>query len=116
SFHHEIQLSGPFFSLGSGCCAERVRCSQGECMRPFLGILGALLAVYSVAVTPVLSQSSIGREVSIARHLQDGEEFSASLRELLAHGQRLFTAVWTTDEGGGRPLTKGTGNLLSDPG
>lgn len=85
-------------------------------MRPFLGILGALLAVYSVAVSPVLSQSSIGREVSIARHLQDGEEFSASLRELLAHGQRLFTAVWTTDEGGGRPLTKGTGNLLSDPG
>jgi hypothetical protein len=40
---------------------------------------------------------------------------TVSLRDLLEHGRRLFTAVWTIQEGGGRPLTKGTGNPLSDP-
>jgi cytochrome c peroxidase len=57
----------------------------------------------------------IGREVAIERHLADGEEFTSSLRKLIAHGQKLFTAVWTPQEGGGRPLTKGTGAPLSDP-
>src|SRR5262245_56642644 len=63
----------------------------------------------------VLSQSPIGREAAVARHLEDGEEFSIRLADLLAHGQRLFTAVWTAQEGGGRALTKGTGAALSDP-
>ncbi len=58
--------------------------------------------------------AQIGREVSVPKHLQDGEEFQISLPELLEHGKRLFTAVWTDQEGGGRPLTKGTGNPLSD--
>ncbi|MET0650001.1 MAG: di-heme oxidoredictase family protein [Pyrinomonadaceae bacterium] len=34
---------------------------------------------------------------------------------MLAHGQLLFSANWTEQEGGGRPLTKGTGRPLSDP-
>ncbi|HEY1305093.1 MAG TPA: di-heme oxidoredictase family protein [Vicinamibacterales bacterium] len=84
-------------------------------MRTFLRMLGVLGVCYVGALSTVHSQSSIGREVAIARHLQDGEEFSISLRHLLAHGQRLFTAVWTIEEGGGRPLTKGTGAALSDP-
>src|SRR5258708_36989138 len=84
-------------------------------MRTFAGILGVLIIVYGAAATTVLSQSRIGREVAISRHLQDGEEFALSLRELLAHGERLFTAAWTIEEGGGRPLTKGTGAKLSDP-
>src|SRR5207248_9237128 len=33
----------------------------------------------------------------------------------LKHGKLLFEAVWTDQEGGGRPLTKGTGRPLSDP-
>src|SRR5439155_18518979 len=83
-------------------------------MRTCARLAGILFVFYSTALTTVLSQSSIGREVAIARHLQDGEEFSISLRQLLAHGERLFIAAWTTDEGGGRPLTKGTGAMLSD--
>jgi cytochrome c peroxidase len=59
--------------------------------------------------------SGIGREVAIARHLQDGEEFQLSLRALLVYGKQLFTANWTVQEGGSRPLTKGTGAPLSDP-
>lgn len=74
-----------------------------------------LSILYVAALSTVHSQSSIGREVAIPRHLQDGEEFSVSLHDLLAHGQRLFTAVWTIEEGGGRLLTKGTGAKLSDP-
>jgi hypothetical protein len=59
--------------------------------------------------------STIGREVAVPRHLADGEEFSLPLRELLFHGRTLFTATWTDQEGGGRPLTKGNGAPLVDP-
>jgi len=59
--------------------------------------------------------SSIGREVSVLTHLQDGQEFSLPLGALLAHGKLLFDANWTAQEGGGRPLTKGTGRPLADP-
>ena len=57
----------------------------------------------------------IGVEVSIPRHLVDGEEYSVPLSQLLAHGRKLFEANWTPQEGGGRPLTKGNGNPLRDP-
>src|SRR5262245_26928348 len=60
-------------------------------------------------------QSSVGREVAIPVHLKDGQEFSIPLEALLAHGKLLFSANWTEQEGGGRPLTKGTGRPLSDP-
>jgi hypothetical protein len=62
-----------------------------------------------------MATAQVGREVSMARHLADGEEGSMPLRALLDHGRRLFTANWTIQEGGGRPLTKGTGAPLSDP-
>ncbi len=61
------------------------------------------------------AQSRIGREVAIERHLQDGEEFQLSVRNLIEYGRKVFTACWTSQEGGGRPLTKGTGAPLSDP-
>ena len=58
----------------------------------------------------------IGREVAVSAHLRDGDETVVRLRDLIRHGSRLFTANWTSQEGGGRPLTKGTGAPLSDPG
>ncbi len=58
--------------------------------------------------------SSIGREITVT-HLRDSDEFDKSLSELNLYGKRLFNANWTEQEGGGRPLTKGTGRLLSDP-
>jgi hypothetical protein len=57
----------------------------------------------------------LGAEIAVARHLRDGEERRISIRRLLAHGELLFTAVWTGQEGGGRPFTKGSGAPLSDP-
>jgi mono/diheme cytochrome c family protein len=74
-----------------------------------------LAACICVLSATLLAQSGIGREVAIIHHLQNGEEFTTSLRDLLEHGRRLFTANWTREEGGGRPLTKGTGAPLSDP-
>lgn len=69
----------------------------------------------NVIPTTAATKSSVGREVSVPTHLQDGQEFSIPLEKLLAHGKLLFNANWTEQEGGGRPLTKGTGRPLSDP-
>ncbi len=58
----------------------------------------------------------IGHEVAITHHLQDGEEFGISVPALIHYGQKLFEAHFTSQEGAGRPLSKGTGAPLSDPG
>jgi hypothetical protein len=58
--------------------------------------------------------SAIGREVAIARHLEDDDEFRIPLLDLIEHGRQLFAANWTDQEGGGRPLMKGTGKELTD--
>jgi hypothetical protein len=55
-------------------------------------------------------RSSIGREVAIPRHLQDGDEYQLSIPQLIAFGEKLFTARWTVQEGAGRPFSKGTTN------
>lgn len=60
-------------------------------------------------------KAQIGREQAIPRHLEDDEEFRVSLPELVEHGRRLFAANWTEQDGGGRPLMKGTGRELTDP-
>ena len=56
-----------------------------------------------------------GREVAVPVHLQDGEEYTMPLPKLLKAGAEMFSAVWTPQEGGGRPLTDGTGKPLADP-
>src|SRR5919197_908814 len=76
--------------------------------------LGCVCVFYGVSLATVSTQTLIGREVAVPRHLQDGEEFTTPIPQLIAHGERLFTAAWTIQEGGGRPLTKGTGAGLSD--
>jgi cytochrome c peroxidase len=77
-----------------------------------------ILTVVFLSVASISSQTShpkIGQEVAIPIHLQDGQEFQKSTRDLISYGMQLFTAMWTSQEGGGRPLTKGTGAGLSDP-
>ena len=74
-----------------------------------------LLAGLAASSGQAADLSEIGREVSVPRHLQDGEEFQVPLKVLLDHGRLLFIANWTAQEGGGRPLAKGTGAPLSDP-
>ena len=76
----------------------------------FAAVLGLLL--FGLATT---LPAQIGSEVAVPRHLQDGQEFEIPPDELSRFGQLLFEAVWTSQEGGGRPLTKGVGAPLSDP-
>jgi hypothetical protein len=59
--------------------------------------------------------SNVGREVAIPVHLQDGEEFTISRKQMIRYGEQLFNARFTIQEGAGRPLSKGTGAPLSDP-
>jgi mono/diheme cytochrome c family protein len=87
----------------------------------------ALLVALSVAVLAVsaaepaqaqtdasVARSNIGRELGLPQHLQDDQEYTLSIQRLLEHGRRVFTANWTVEEGGGRPLTKGNGRQLVD--
>ncbi len=70
-----------------------------------------LTQTLATAVDP----NHLGREVALPNRLADGEEFELSASALIRHGKKVFTAVWTTEEGGGRPLTKGNGAPLADP-
>ncbi len=79
-----------------------------------------LILLLTAAVTaPFLRTSApppvLGQEISVARHLPDGQEYLISPQQLLKHGELLFAANWTIQEGAGRPLTKGTGAPISDP-
>ncbi len=84
-------------------------------MRLSFRFIAAVFALTWIAGVTARSQSPIGREVAIPDHLVDGQEYAIPLEGLLAHGKKLFTANWTEQEGGGRPLTKGTGNPLANP-
>ena len=77
-----------------------------------------LLALTLGASLPMMGQgarSTIGQEVSVPVHLEDSQEFYISTQQLIKFGEKLFTAMWTVQEGAGRPLSKGTDAPLSDP-
>lgn len=68
-----------------------------------LGRLGTGIPASAIANLP-LPVAGLGRELAVPNHLQDGAEYTLSLTDLLNHGQRLFVAAWTTQDGGGRPF------------
>jgi hypothetical protein len=65
---------------------------------------------------PFDPDAPIGREISVPLHLRNGQEFELSVPELLRHGELLFIARWTSQEGQGRPFGKGNDGMLTDPG
>jgi hypothetical protein len=75
--------------------------------------LAAAIVLLCIRWNSAIAQ--IGAEKGMPRHLQDGAEFEIPLSSLLQHGEELFRAVWTVQDGGGRPSSKGTGAGLSDP-
>ena len=74
-----------------------------------------LLPLFFVMPARAQTADLIGKEKSVPTHLQDGQEFQLTIRQLISFGQLLFQARWTSQEGQGRPLSKGTGAPLSDP-
>jgi hypothetical protein len=87
--------------------------SKTRCSCQWLAALSAFSSL-TVAFGQSLNPQ-IGREIAIPRHLQDGEEFNTPVNGLIEYGSLLFTAKFTVQEGAGRPLSKGTGAVLSDP-
>jgi len=77
-------------------------------------LTGVGTAQDGVLESPIGRELAIGREVAIQHHLRDDEEFRIPLAALIAYGKQLFCANWTDQDGGGRPLTKGTGKQLTN--
>ena len=77
----------------------------------------ALVCCFGATGSPQDGRSQVGKEVAIPRHLQDDEEYQITIPQLIAFGEKLFTAKWTIQEGQGRPNTKGTAAAppLSNP-
>src|SRR5215470_4252457 len=73
-------------------------------------IFYAVLALLLFSTPTIVAQ--IGREVAIPVHLQDGQEFQIEIEELIAFGEKLFNAMWTSQEGAGRPLTNASAPLV----
>ena len=84
---------------------------RGIC-RGLFSLYPLLIGVAALAQTP---GTEVGREVAIPTHLQDGEEFTTSIRQLIEYGAQLFNGKFTVQEGAGRPNSKGTGAPISDP-
>lgn len=85
-----------------------------------IAVSGCALVATAMAYGPdnsstKTSVADIGKEVAVPHHLQDGDEYSLPLHSLVQYGKFLFEAQWTIEEGAGRPLTKGSGNPLTDP-
>ncbi len=74
----------------------------------------ALLTGLGVAAAAPVWADAIGEERSTYERLEEGEEQTLHLNELLHRGRLAFEAQWTPAEGGGRPLTTGTGAPLAD--
>ena len=119
--HGSLRRANPFarFRAAFNRNAFQLWCVVFVSLGSFLAATQIVLSQQSPEVqsnrASVTRQSSIGREISVPKHLQDGEEFAISLESLILHGKLLFNAVWTEQEGGGRPLTKGTGRPIADP-
>jgi di-heme oxidoreductase (putative peroxidase) len=88
---------------------------MGDFRRQRFAVVFGLVLILCVALWNVAGATQIGREVAVTRHLVNGEEYTLPLQQLLLQGKLLFNANWTIQEGAGRPLTKGTGQVLSDP-
>ncbi len=77
--------------------------------------LAFVTATIAWSAATLSSQSKIGDERAVPRHLKAGEEFAMPVTDLIDYGRKLFTANWTDQDGAGRPLSKGDGRPLTDP-
>ena len=69
-------------------------------------LLAGLPLILSLPAAAQANNDTIGKEVSAAVHLKDGDEVQMPIPDLLAFGSQLFQARWTTQEGQGRPSLK----------
>jgi hypothetical protein len=77
------------------------------------GTLLPLILLANLSVPVLCAQSAtdvqpdpnvaVAVEVAIPNHLQDGQELQMPTRKLIKFGEKLFTAVWTIQEGADGP-------------
>jgi hypothetical protein len=80
---------------------------SGKLLRTVFALSIPLIICITAEAQP---SNSIGKEVSVPVHLTDGQELQMEVTDLISFGAQLFKARWTTQEGQGRPMMKGTGN------
>ena len=78
------------------------------------GTAWPIVLALGVLVSTPLQADKIGEERSVYQRLEEGQEHRLNTYQLLRHGRLAFEAQWTPAEGGGRPLTGGTGEPLSN--
>ena len=77
-------------------------------------VWSTVLSWSAIQLRAQTAASTIGKELSEYKRLEDGEEFRIPLADLLDRGKRMLTTNWTYQLGGGRPMSKGTGDPISD--
>ena len=89
---------------------------EGKLMKKKERMLWNVVVLVLISCSTLLAQNApIGSERAVPVHLQDGDEFTSPVSQLLSYGGLLFNAKFTVQDGAGRPLSKGTGAPLSDP-
>lgn len=78
--------------------------------------LALLLSGLMLLAAAIANAQQPGEELSSYERLENGQEFDVSIAELLRRGEAAFSAMWTPDQGAGRPFTNGVGNPIADPG
>jgi cytochrome c peroxidase len=86
----------------------------GEMLFRRIIALSCAVVILATVLVGQRTHAKVGQEVAIPVHMQNGEEYQTPIRELIAYGKKLFTAMWTIQEGQGRPMSKGTGMMLTD--
>ena len=67
-------------------------------------LLSAFILLSVSLASPLLADDfELGKEVAVQERLADGDETNVDRGRLIAHGAELFNAMWTVQEGGGRP-------------
>ena len=91
--------------------------ASGKAMNKNRSVIWKLPVVMLISCGSILfaEHAPVGSEVAIPVHMQDGDEFTIPLSQLLRYGAQLFNAKFTIQEGAGRALSKGTGAPISDP-
>ncbi len=78
-------------------------------------VIPAAFSLVLAAPTAQAEDFVPGIEVAVPQHLEDGQEYNLSVLDLNDHGEAVFNAIWTHQEGGGRPMSKGVGADIADP-
>lgn len=86
---------------------------QQDIQRVRMTVIIATTAMGMFGHATHVAAEQVGLEQSTYLRLEDGQEYTLSIKELISHGRAAFTAQWTPVEGGGRPFVNGVGTPIA---